>query len=178
MDLKTEILDGIIEIEGGYVDDPEDSGGATRFGITEKTARSYGYDGDMQDLPRPLAFNIYADRYWHSVGGDDLVRLDEGVAREVVDTGVLMGPRRASRYLQRVLNVFNDRGRLYADIAVDGAIGPATIRALGEYLATRDRVVLLRALNALQGAALIELAEVREKDERFAYGWIAKRVVV
>lgn len=178
MSLKTEIIDGIIKTEGGYVNDPSDSGGPTRYGITEETARENGWAGHMHELPRSLAFDIYSARYWDSVRGDDLLKFDADVAREVVDTGVLMGPHRAAVFLQRCLNVFNDRQALYYDVATDGRIGPATLRALGEYLSDREAVVLVRALNVLQGAALIELAEKREKDERFAYGWLKHRVVV
>ena len=48
------IIDGIIEREGNgaYTNDPGDSGGPTRWGITEKVAKANGYTGDMRDLPR------------------------------------------------------------------------------------------------------------------------------
>lgn len=176
--LKTEIIGEIIHIEGGFVDDPADSGGATNYGITEAVARQNGYHGHMRDLPEQVAFDIYVDRYWHSVCGDDLAALSENVAREVVDTAVNMGVARAGGFLQRALNVLNDRGTLYADLVVDGAIGPRTIEALGQYLATRNELALSRALNCLQGAFYIELAERREKDERFVYGWLVNRVVI
>lgn len=178
MSLKTEIIDHIIQIEGGFVDDADDSGGATKYGITEAVARRAGYSGDMRDLPYEVAFVIYADRYWHSVCGDDLAALSENVAREVVDTAVNMGPSRAGTFLQRALNVLNDRGTLYPDLVVDGAIGARTVEALGRYLATRNELALSRALNCLQGAFYIELAERREKDERFIYGWLKNRVVI
>lgn len=44
------IIDGIIALEGGYVFNPKDKGGATHWGITEATARAHGYAGDMRDL--------------------------------------------------------------------------------------------------------------------------------
>ena len=52
MNLKHKIINQIIEREGGYVDDISDSGGETKYGITEEVARRYGYDGKMIDLPR------------------------------------------------------------------------------------------------------------------------------
>lgn len=176
--MKREIINEIIKTEGGYVDDPADSGGATKYGITEETARRYGYGGTMASLSRDLAFRIYEDRYWLSVSGDELAELSGPVVREVVDTGANMGTTAAVRILQRALNVFNDRGRLYADIKPDGIAGPATVGALRAYLAHRDERALVRALNCLQGARYIELAERREKDERFVYGWIKNRVTL
>lgn len=173
--VKQQIIDRIIKVEGGYVDDPADSGGATNFGITEAVARAHGYTGDMRDLPRSVAFEIYAGRYWDSVGADDM---PDAIAAEVVDTAVNMGTKRAVTFLQRALNALNARGQLYADLTVDGLSGPATIGALREYLAVRSESALLKALNCLQGAYYIELAERREKDERFVYGWLTHRVTL
>lgn len=178
MKTKQQIIDDIIRKEGGdkFTDDPNDSGGATRWGVTEKRARQSGYTGDMRTMPRSVAERIYAEDYWDVVRGDDLASLSPAVAFEVVDTGVNMGPDRAVEFLQRALSVFNLGGRLYPDLVVDGIAGPVTVNALEDYLAARSEAALLKALNCLQGAAYIELAERREKDERFVFGWIQQRV--
>lgn len=173
---KRDIIDEVIRTEGGYVNDPADSGGETNYGITESVARAFGYEGRMRDMPRSVAFEIYAGRYWDAVRGDDLAALSPAIAYEVVDTGVHMGPSRAVTFLQRSLNVFNVNGRLYDDLEPDGACGPITVGALRQYLEGRSESAMLKALNCLQGAAYIELAERREKDERFVYGWIQNRV--
>lgn len=178
MSLKQDLIDHIIHIEGGYVDDVDDSGGETNFGITSAVALTNGYTGRMRDLPREVAFDIYVARYWDVVHGDGLARLSERVTRELVDTAVNMGPGRAGTFLQRALNVLNDRQMLYVDLTVDGAIGPATLHALGEYLAVRGENVLVNMLNCLQGAFYVELAERREKDEKFIYGWFGNRVLM
>jgi len=47
MGIKQEIINQIIDVEGGYVNDPSGSGGETNFGITEAVARAYGYAGAM-----------------------------------------------------------------------------------------------------------------------------------
>lgn len=174
--MKDKIIDRIIKVEGGYVDDPSDSGGETNFGITIALARRFGYVGAMRDLPRSVAFDIYTAKFWNVIKADDLAKLSELVTEEVVDTSVNMGPSRAGKFLQRALNVLNKRGSLYLDVAVDGAIGAATISALRAYLDSRDEETLAKALNCLQGAYYITLAERREKDERFVYGWLKNRV--
>lgn len=178
MKSKQEIIDDIIRVEGGYVDDPEDSGGETNFGITEEVARAFGYTGAMRDMPRSVVWEIYARRYWDEVRGDELAALSGAVAFEVVDTGVNMGQARAVTFLQRALNVLNLGGKLYPDLKVDGLAGPMTTSALRQYLAVREERALLKALNCLQGAAYVELAERREKDERFVYGWLRNRVAL
>ncbi len=178
MSIKDEIIDQIIEVEGLYVDDPLDSGGATKYGITEDVARMNGYQGPMRDMPREKAETIYADRYWMAVSGDYLEQLSVAVAREVVDTGVNTGPSRAAKFLQRALNILNDREELFDDIAVDGDVGPGTLLALRQYLEVRDEDILLVVLNCLQGAFYIDLAERRVKDEKFIYGWFRHRVTL
>jgi typhoid toxin secretion A len=176
--LRKEIINNIIAIEGGYVNDSDDSGGETNYGITVSVARENGYTGEMEDLPIELAFDIYSRKYWDEVRGDDLVKLSEAIAAEVVDTGINMSTARAAEFLQRSLNVLNCSGDLYSDIKVDGDIGMKTISALESYLKSRSENALLTALNCLQGAFYIELAERREKDEKFVYGWLMQRIVL
>ena len=169
--MRNKIIDHIIDVEGGYINDPSDSGGETNFGITVGVARAFGYRGAMVDMTRDHAFVIYSAKYWDSVRADDM---PGSVAAEVVDTGVNCGTTRAGKFLQRSLNVLTP-GKA---IAVDGVIGSGTIRRLNEYLAKRDEATLVKMLNCLQGAFYVELAERREKDERFIYGWFKIRVVI
>ena len=173
---KAEIINHIIEVEGGFVDDPSDSGGATNFGITEKVARANGFAGSMRDLTREFAFSVYSAKYWDSVKADEILIMSEPVAAEVVDTAINMGPSRAGKFLQKALNAFNNCQKLYSDISVDGIIGTGTLAALAAYLEQRDEDVLVKGLNVLQGAFLFDLIERREKDEKFFYGWFSNRI--
>ncbi|EON3938324.1 putative peptidoglycan-binding domain-containing protein, partial [Escherichia coli] len=73
------------------------------------------------------------------------------------------------------------RGKLYPDMDADGRIGPRTLNALRAYLKNRSRdgeLVLVKALNCAQGERYLELAEKREANESFVYGWMKERVVV
>lgn len=176
--IKRKIIDSILATEGGFVDDPSDSGGATRYGITEVVARSSGYDGKMKDLPRALAFDIYADHYWNSVRADDLLLISARITEEIVDTGVNMGPTRSAKFFQRMLNVLNNGGALYSDLKVDGRIGPKSISAFEFCHRSRGESVILLGLNCLQGSYYIALAEAHPKNERFVYGWLTKRVLL
>jgi len=179
MSIKKIIIDKIIDIEGGFVDNPLDSGGVTKYGITLPTARMAGYTGNIIDLTKQDAFDIYENLYWKPLRLEPISKLSWKIAEELADTAVNMGLKRAGIILQRSLNVFNQRGKIYDDLVVDGLIGNKTILALTEYLNYRDNdgeEVLLKAYNCLQGAFYIELAERREKDETFVYGWIRNRI--
>jgi lysozyme family protein len=171
----------LLPIEGGYVNDPADSGGETNFGITVAVARAFGYMGPMRDMTRSNAARIYQERFWSALGLETIESLSVPIAEELFDSAVNVSPERAAKWLQRSLNVLNNRAAMYRDIAADGRVGPMTILALREYLQARGKEgerVLVRMLNALQGAFYVELAEARDKDERFVYGWFANRVVV
>jgi len=123
-----------------------------------------------------LAIEIYTDKYWDKINGDSLLALSQKITVEIIDAAINMGVYRAGEMLQRSLNVLNDRGTLYEDIDVDGIIGNVTVNALRNYLNVRHEDVIIKAFNSLQGAFYIALAERREKDERFLYGWLKNRV--
>lgn len=169
----------VLEKEGLFSDHASDSGGATRYGITEEVARANGYNGDMRDLPKELAVDIYLSRYWLAMRLEDISRMSYPIALELFDSGVNAGTGAAGKWLQRCLNVLNQKQLHYQDLKVDGAIGDRTLMALTAYLKKRGKngeVVLLRLLNALQGHHYVTLAESREKDEDFVYGWAFNRL--
>jgi lysozyme family protein len=180
MSLKNRVISKIITLEGGYVNDKEDSGGETKYGITKCIALFYGYKGSMRDLPKNRAFYIYRRRYWDSMRLDDIESIaGEVIVEELLDTAINMGVSRASEFLQRSLNALNNREKNYKDLIVDRNIGDATLSALKSFIRSRETkgcVVLSKMLNSLQGAFYITLAERREKDEKFIYGWFSNRV--
>jgi len=116
--------------EGGYVNDPDDSGGETNHGITIKVARANGYLNAMIDMTPEEARDIGKKAYWDVLNLDSVAAFSEDVALEMFDTGFNMGQPRVAVFFQRALNVFNNNEKLYADIKVDGAIGRASLVAL------------------------------------------------
>lgn len=108
-------FDRLIGHEGGYSDNPADPGGKTMWGVTEKVARSWGYTGDMRDLPRGTAKEIYKSLYWDKVRADEI---PEAVRFDVFDTAVNSGVGQSIKILQRA-----------AGSTDDGVIGPKTLSA-------------------------------------------------
>jgi lysozyme family protein len=175
-----DLIDALIEREGGYANHPSDRGGPTKYGITEAVARAHGYAGAMRDLPRDEAAAIYKRLYWLRPRFDQVAKRSGAVAAELFDTGANMGPAVAATFLQRALSALNRDRRDYADLVPDGRIGAATLAALDTFLQLRGKTtgesVLLRALDALQGERYIRLAERRPANEAFLYGWLANRI--
>ncbi len=167
-------------LEAGYVNHPSDPGGETNHGITIAVARAHGYTGPMTQLPLALAVQIAKQAYWDVIRGDELAAVSEAVALEVFDTHFNFYPGAAAKFLQRALNALNRGGRDYADLAVDGELGPATLTALGAFLALRadddGERVLLSMLNCLQGADYVRQATENPKKEDFVFGWFRHRV--
>jgi lysozyme family protein len=103
-------------VEGGYVNDPLDPGGATRYGVTQAVARAHGYTGDMRDYPLEDAKAVYRACYWDPCHCDDL---PPEVRYGVFDAAVNSGTHAAVAWLQRA-----------AGVLADGTIGPVTLAAV------------------------------------------------
>lgn len=170
----------IAEGNGEFTNDPKDSGGPTRWGITETVARENGYTGPMEQLPRQKAVDIYTERYWRQTGFSLIADVDETVAERLFQFSVVAGQETSSKHLQRVLNVLNRNGRDYPDILIDGHIGHKTVMAMWAFVAkrgTEGRMVLLGMICSLQSVYLLELAENRPKDEEYEFGWQLNRAL-
>jgi lysozyme family protein len=109
-------FDKLIGHEGGYSNNPADTGGETMFGITKAVALANGYAGSMRELPLATAKQIYKQAYWDTVRSDEL---PDAIRFDVFDASVNSGPGQAIRFLQRATGV-----------AEDGRLGPLTIRAV------------------------------------------------
>lgn len=186
-DILEPIIDEVIGIEGGFVDDPNDAGGATRWGVTEMVARADGYEGDMRDYPRERAVDLFERNYFLAPNFHLIAPLSKAIAKELFEIEVNCPPGVAARFMQRALRVLNDpKGNgqvIFPDVQVDGRIGGDTANALAAFLKYRagghqGEQVLLKMINAQQAVYYIERAEKRPANERFEYGWIANRVVI
>ncbi|MFV0386373.1 holin-associated N-acetylmuramidase [Paracoccus sp. (in: a-proteobacteria)] len=123
-----EIARQIVMREGGYVNDPDDPGGATKFGVTLGTMRSLGRDltrdgridaADVKSLTRAQAEGIFIEHYFRKPG---LAELPPAVQASVFDMYVNAGTN-AVKILQRLVT------RMGFAAAADGIVGPATIAA-------------------------------------------------
>lgn len=172
----TAILAAVFAVEGGYVNNPKDPGGATNHGVTEAVARKHGYTGDMRQLSKAQAENIYFEDYIRKPGYEPFLTLAPAIAEELVDSGVNAGPGRSSRWLQESLNALNRGGMDYPDITVDGRVGPATVAAYQALVRKRGKVkacqLVLKLLDARQAQHYVSLSSL----ETFVPGWVDNRI--
>lgn len=179
-----QIIDGVLRRESAeYTNHPSDRGGPTKYGITQATlAKERGVlvtPRDVELLTEAEARAIYFRSYVTAPGFEAVVAVSLPIAEELVDAGVLSGPGRVAMWLQVALNALNRQGVDYPDIREDGKVGQETIDALTMYLRKRAKdgvTVLLRALNAQQGAFFLSTARSRPADEDFVFGWLLNRV--
>lgn len=169
------LIDGIIKTEAGFVDNKNDSGGATKYGITEKVARADGYTGDMRDLPIDRAFTIYLKQYYRAPGFDLVAVQSEAMAEELTDTGVNMGQGKAQQFLNTALTVVNqkDGQQLYDDQS-----GKLNMNPVAVAVACWGESELVKILNCLQGAGYVGIANRNVKNRTFTFGWLTNRVVL
>jgi lysozyme family protein len=143
-----------LQHEGGYVHDPADPGGETRFGISK---RAYPHL-DIKSLSVEQARAIYRRDYWERPGIGRLK--DAALAARVFDLAVNCGPGAAVRMLQRAINLLQPQTQL----AVDGALGPVTAAEVNAY---RHQRALLAALKYEAAKHYIAL-----NRPRFLAGWL------
>lgn len=175
-------IDQILIKEGNgiYTNDPKDSGGPTRWGMTEKVARAEGYKGDMRELPREFAFDVLLRKYWTKPGFYHLENLFPELSECCLDFGVVAGQANAGQFVQRMVNVLNRNERDYKDLKVDGIVGKITHDSVNAFLKKRGdegRAVLLGGTVSLMSNYFITLAERRPKDEEYVYGWLLNRAI-
>lgn len=109
----------LIGNEGGYSNDPRDSGGETNFGITKAVAVANGFTGAMIDLRMDQAKTIYRRLYWDAAKCESL---PADVRFHVFDGAVNSGVGQSAKWLQRAVNVMDD-----------GVIGNQTIAACSAF---------------------------------------------
>ena len=154
--LKTfdEIIEQVLEHEGGYVDDPTDSGGETKYGISK---RAYPNE-DIKGLTIERAKELYKRDYWDRF---KCSHLPDRIRHIYFDMCVNMGGGRATKILQEACNSKNSY-----KIDVDGGIGKNTIKASANLEDFR-----LRAYRVMFYA---ELVMKKPEQMKFWVGWFRR----
>ena len=172
----------VLDLEGGFVNDPDDPGGMTYRGI----ARRYFPDwtgwsvitaqrqagGQINDrILDDLVGRFYRVNFWDRFQGDQIK--DQALADELLDQAVNLGVHRAVEHLQRALNALNDQGARWPDMARDGKLGPKTLAAIEAARTYGIARHLVTAIKSQQGVYYLERMEARAINEKYV-GWFAR----
>ena len=158
-------FDFILRVEGGKVDNPNDPGGRTNLGITQRTFSQWLNNtglpnADVFDILREEAYPIYHDLYWRE---GQCNRLPYPLSIYHFDGYVNLLPGDAGRVLQRALKF------RAPELVVDGVVGPITIKTannLEHDLAVRNEYLWERI------RLYIRKVKANEKKLEFLPSWM------
>lgn len=162
-----------LPFEGGYVNDPDDMGGETNYGITKKTALAHGYTGPMKDIPMSKVEEIYKKSYWDINKLDDVNAVNPALALEMFDAGVNCGVSRAGKWLQMGLNLMNRNQTSWPNISEDGQVGAGTVATLKK-VPKDDMDMLYMVVKCLRGNHYLDLCTAKEVQEKYLRGWMKR----
>lgn len=166
----------VLKHEGSYTNDPDDTGGATKYGISLRYLRTQhtinadeNHDGLIDDrdvfmLSLSDAKSIYYHEFWlrnryNLIGNND-------VAIKIFDLCVNMGGPAANKIFQRAIN--STVGNTLC--MVDGVIGPKTL-SLSRMLDPGD---LLKSIRNCAADYYEKIVENNPKMKKYLNGWMTR----
>lgn len=155
-----QIITAVLGREGGFVDDPEDAGGRTNFGITQTTADDMEL-GDVEYLTYNEAFAAYRRMFaeWRI---DQMTEFHTFAL--VADCCVNHGSGRGIKWLQEALGIVDD-----------GVIGPQTQQALDAAVSMpRGSESLFASILSLRIAFYGQIIGLHPFNARWAHGWLTR----
>lgn len=158
-------IETLLHHEGGFINHIKDTGGATKYGISQRylshlLKREVTMD-DIQKLSKEKAIQIYKIHWWERYNYSSIA--NQAIATKVFDLAVNMGPFYAHRLLQRAC--WKVGGRRLPELVDDGIIGPITLNVV-------NNMNPESLLSALKNDAA-EFYQSLHKSE-FEKGWIKR----
>ena len=149
---------GIIPLEGGYSNDPNDHGGETKYGIT--AADNPGVD--IKNLTVQQAIEIYKRKYWDP---NNLTCINNQTTANLIFRLIVnAGPQHAIKIVQNAINTMN------VTIAVDGILGPTTYKTIN----VLDNDWLIDAVRVSEAKFYLAITDHDESQIKFFRGWIRR----
>jgi lysozyme family protein len=158
------VREGLIETQQqrrnvGYVNDPLDRGGETKYGVASKA----NPDLDIANLDWEGAKRVYFRRYWLAANCDDLTLISPRLAVLHFDGAVNHGVGRAGRFLQRAVGAVED-----------GDVGPATLKAVREFIKKNGDIPLCNKICDLRADFYNQIVARDPSQKRFINGWMRR----
>lgn len=175
-----EMVEHVFAHEGGYIDHPNDPGGATNFGVSLRALRAlesadladWDLDGDgdidaddMKLMTKAKARAFYQRHFWSDAHEELMAPVHAG---KLFDMGVNMGKRQAGRIFQRMVARFDDF------VIVDGLVGPKTVAAANDLIDKGQGAHSFSDLAAEQARFYFRLVDMKRSREVFLLGWLRR----
>lgn len=164
----------VLAHEGGWVNNPNDPGGATNYGVSLRFLKDhpegdFNHDGrvdvrDIKNMTVEQASTIYKIFWWDKFHYGNIH--DQTLATKVFDFSVNMGAKRAHILLQEALNDAFD-----LNLECDGVLGPASIQAINSAQDGDEEQQLITAYCNSAWGFYQRLAERNPKLKVFLKGW-------
>ncbi len=166
VDIKISIAKTLVN-EGGYTNNPADSGGATKYGVTQHDITGLpGFPVDVKNLTEAQATEYYECYYWAKFGGaGHFAQVNfpmieaQLVMDKVFDMAVLFGVDEAVILIEGVLQLVED-----------GLFGPHALAAVNK----ADPLSLVQAFKAALAAHALGIANAQPHDRVFLVGWLRR----
>ena len=157
--VNQQIIAKVIEREGGerLVNDPDDPGGLTKWGISKRAHP----DEDIANLTLDDAIRIYQDKYWKP---SKVSKLPYELQDLYFDMVVNVGQSRAVKVLQQACNHKGSK------LVIDGRLGPNTIKA--------SKVLEKERLKAFRVMYYAKICINNKKLLKYYYGWFRRTIEV
>jgi lysozyme family protein len=178
-DLFNKAVITVLKHEGGFVQDPDDPGGATNYGISlryllgtgDLTLGDFNHDGqidikDIQQMTIAQATDIYHSQWWVKYGYENLA--DSDLAGKVFDTAINMGGSQAHILLQRSIRACG------IVVTEDGQLGPKCFGAIATLVAAGSADALLSSFRSEQAGFYRTLIAKKPIFEKYKTGWLAR----
>lgn len=165
--------------EGGWVNNPNDTGKETIFGVSRRNWPHWsgwatvdalkskpGFPGTANAHAglKDAATQLYKQSYWDALRLDGIA--NQPLANAVYDFGVNAGTARSAIMLQQAYNLLSAR-----EIEADGKIGPATLAAIN---ALKNQSLLLKVFAILRGAFYLDIARRSASQKIFVPSWLSR----
>lgn len=164
-------VEQVLKDEGGdkITDDPDDPGGRTKYGITQKLLNAIGMMMRVDDLTESQAKQIYYDHFWLEYKFDQISKYEPRVVEKTFNFMVTAGPDPAFRCLQRALRSCG------LDMKEDGVMGPITRGLFIGFVNRSEPDKLINSFGLLCALKSEMAGYYRDLDKpKYEAGWVAR----
>lgn len=171
-----EAIKVVLKHEGGWVNDPDDRGGETNFGISTLIVEREKITNEFLLMPADLkrdpgwmklmkvegAMKVYKQLFWDKFGYAAIN--DQNVATKIFDCGVNCGPSRSHTMAQKAANACG------SVCGVDGILGPKSVFAINACEPKEFMSQMRAQMEAYYSAIIVK----RPQNAKFRNNWMRR----